>query len=536
MVCQHDTNRVTGLITRHLDLWSSAQQKKSASGRGSGKKIDLYGIKKLRELILELAVRGKLVPQNPADEPAAVLLQRIAEEKARLVAEKKIKKQKPLPPITDEEKPFELPEGWSWAQFGNALFNKDSERIPLSVDERRSRQGNYNYYGASGIIDKIDDYLFDKPLLLIGEDGANLINRTTPIAFIAKGKYWVNNHAHVLDGISLAFLEYICLYINSINLEAYITGTAQPKMNQAKMNSILIAIPPAAEQHRIVAKVDELMALCDQLEQQSEASISAHALLVETLLTTLTNSTDAAELEQNWQRIAAHFDTLFTTEHSIDQLKQTVLQLAVMGRIHVGATKPIRCVLRDCLSFGPRNGYSPKESPSVTNTKVLKLGATSYGMLDLEESKYIDENPECDSHLWLRKGDILIQRGNSASFVGSNVHIAQDVTGYIYPDLMMKLRCDDSILPEYLSMWLSAPQSRQFMWERMTGTSGTMPKISKKIVESIPIAIPKIEDQIKIITKVDQIMSICDQLKDRIQAAQQTQLHLADALVDQAVS
>jgi type I restriction enzyme, S subunit len=89
--------------------------------------------------------------------------------------------------------------------------------------------------------------------LLIGEDNANLINRSTPIAFIARGKYWVNNHAHVLDGISEEFLRYVELFINAIDLKPYVTGTAQPKMNQAKMNSIPVAVPPFAEQRRIVA-------------------------------------------------------------------------------------------------------------------------------------------------------------------------------------------------------------------------------------------------------------------------------------------
>ena len=148
------------------------------------------------------------------------------------------------------------------------MINRDGERIPVSKTKRESKAKIYDYYGASGIIDKIDGFLFDKPLLLIGEDGANLINRSTPIAFIARGKYWVNNHAHVLDGISEEFLRYVELCINAIDLKPYVTGTAQPKMNQAKMNSIPIALPPLAEQRRIVAKVDQLMALIDKLEEQ----------------------------------------------------------------------------------------------------------------------------------------------------------------------------------------------------------------------------------------------------------------------------
>ncbi|MFQ2027093.1 restriction endonuclease subunit S [Aeromonas veronii] len=325
--------KIENLITDHLDLWTAAVRPKSSAGRGSNSKLELTGIKKLRELILELAVRGKLVPQDPSDEPASVLLERIAAEKAQLVRDGKIKSEKKYPVISDAEQPHSKPDGWVFERFGNVLINRDFERIPLAVSERERRKGGYDYYGASGVIDRIDGYLFDKPLLLIGEDGANLINRSSPIAFIARGQYWVNNHAHVLDGLNEDLLKYVCLHINAISLLPYITGTAQPKMNQAKMNTIVLGIPPLAEQKRIVAKVDELMALCDQLEQRSESQLAAHQTLVETLLATLTDSGDADELEQNWARLSNHFDTLFTTETSIDALKQTILQLAVMGKL-----------------------------------------------------------------------------------------------------------------------------------------------------------------------------------------------------------
>ena len=164
----------------------------------------------------------------------------------------------------DEEIPFEIPKGWEWERFGNIMINKDSERVPLSVAQRQQLKKIYDYYGASGVIDKVDKYLFDKDLLLIGEDGANLINRSTPIAFIAKGKYWVNNHAHVLDVCSGMALSYVALFINAISLVDYVTGTAQPKMNQEKMNSILLAIPPVKEQHRILEKMSMVDAFVDK--------------------------------------------------------------------------------------------------------------------------------------------------------------------------------------------------------------------------------------------------------------------------------
>ena len=236
----------------------------------------------LKKSILQMAVQGKLVPQDPADEPASVLLERIRIEKQRLIAEGKIKRDKHESVIfrrdnshyekldgtercIDEEIPFDIPQNWIWARFGTAMINRDAERIPLSVNEREKLEKVYDYYGASGVIDKVDRYLFDKPLLLIGEDGANLLTRSKPIAFIARGQYWVNNHAHVLDSVDGLLLEYVAAYINAINLSPYVTGTAQPKMNQEKMNSILIPIPPTEEQLRIVQRIDQIFPVIEAM-------------------------------------------------------------------------------------------------------------------------------------------------------------------------------------------------------------------------------------------------------------------------------
>ena len=190
-----------------------------------------------------------------------------------------------------------MPPNWVWALFGDLTISRDGERIPVSREEREQRAKVYDYYGASGIIDKIDGFLFEKPLLLIGEDGANLINRSTPIAFIARGKYWVNNHAHVLDGLSECLLRYVELFNNAIDLKPYVTGTAQPKMNQSKMNSIPVALPPLGEQHRIVAKVDALMALCDRLEASLYQTAATRRRLLDALLAEALAPVDARERE-----------------------------------------------------------------------------------------------------------------------------------------------------------------------------------------------------------------------------------------------
>lgn len=222
----------------------------------------------LRKSILQHAIEGKLVPQDPNDEPASELLKRISVEKSRLVKEKKIKKEATYGAVTEEECASALPLGWVWCRFGQIVINRDSERIPLSSTQRASKEKVFDYYGASGVIDKVDEYLFDKPLLLIGEDGANLITRRSPIAFIATGKFWVNNHAHVLDAINEDVLRYMELFVNAISLAPYVTGTAQPKMNQEKMNSIPVPLPPLAEQKRIVAKVEELLAAVERLSAE----------------------------------------------------------------------------------------------------------------------------------------------------------------------------------------------------------------------------------------------------------------------------
>lgn len=166
----------------------------------------------------------------------------------------------------EEEIPFELPKGWAWTRFSAITINRDSERTPLSSSQRTDVAKIYDYYGASGKIDKIDKYIFDERLLLIGEDGANLVTRSKPIAFFAEGQYWVNNHAHCIDATDKFILEYLCFYINAISLEKYVTGSAQPKMTQDNMNSILIPLPPYSEQKRMSQRLNEVMYTVDNIE------------------------------------------------------------------------------------------------------------------------------------------------------------------------------------------------------------------------------------------------------------------------------
>ena len=164
--------------------------------------------------------------------------------------------------------PFEVPEGWCITDIGELLINRDGERKPVSL-AIRSKQKNkvYDYYGAAGVIDKVDNYLFDECLLLIGEDGANLLSRNKNNAFLADGKYWVNNHAHVLDTIDKFILSYVAIVINSMKLDDYITGSTQPKLSQDNLNKIPIFLPPLNEQKRIMTELERWFALIDQIDQ-----------------------------------------------------------------------------------------------------------------------------------------------------------------------------------------------------------------------------------------------------------------------------
>lgn len=339
---------VEKLIVDHMETWTSALQTRSTAGRGSSGKIDLYGIKKLRELILELAVRGKLVPQDPNDEPASELLKRIAAEKAELVKQGKIKKQKPLPEISEEEKPFELPEGWEWVTFSHLGYFFGGKTPSKMKDEYWG--GTIPWVTPKDMKTNLIVDSEDKVTPLALEDGltkvspgsilfvarSGILRRIFPVA-ITSIECTVNQDIKVLSPFFSDISYYILLMMNGF--ERYIienltkTGTTVESLLFEDFISHPFMIPPFAEQNRILSTVKKLMSLCDQLEQQSLTTLDAHQQLVETLLGTLTDSQNAEELAENWARISEHFDTLFTTEASVDALKQTILQLAVMGKL-----------------------------------------------------------------------------------------------------------------------------------------------------------------------------------------------------------
>ncbi|MCK8065150.1 restriction endonuclease subunit S [Vibrio sp. 1CM7H] len=570
---------VENLITEHIDIWTSAVKTKSTSGRGSSKKLELYGVKKLRELILELAVRGKLVPQDPSDEPASVLLERIAQEKAQLVKEKKIKKPRKYEPIDDNSLPFNIPSSWKWARIedlGHDLGQKKPDKTFTYVDVG-SINKELGYIDEPSILEHSEApsrarklvqkntviYSTVRPYLL----NIAVIDRDFNPEPIASTAFAI---IHPLSGISSS---YIYRYLRSPSFIEYVesvqTGIAYPAINDKQFFFGLIPVPPTAEQHRIVAKVDELMALCDQLEQQTEASIEAHQVLVTTLLDTLTNSADADELMQNWSRISEHFDTLFTTEESIDQLKQTILQLAVMGKLvpQDPSDEPAGELLKRITDekaqlvkdkvyqktskLKPRNelisypkGWVGVQTgqvcPSIVpnrdrpksftgNIPWVTLPAFPQQSLYLDSTKVELALTETEVQKYsarlIPEGSVLMSCVGRFGLTAINT-IPVTSNQQVHAFITLK-----GLLPEYLSMVIRVEGK---VLETIA-TSTTIAYLNKTNCESIQFGLPPENEQRLIVEKAKELIDLCEQLKVRVKEFQATQHNLTDAIVEQAV-
>lgn len=178
---------------------------------------------------------------------------------------------------------IEIPEEWEIKKLEKVVEILDGKRIPIKESEREKRHGPFPYYGASGVIDYIDDYIFDEKLLCLAEDGENLRSRVLPIAFTIEGKTWVNNHAHILRvKIEHYFLEY---FLNHLSFLKYVASTAQPKLNQKDMRSIPILVPPFSEQQKIISILSSVDDKISELQIKKTSLESLKKGLMQKLLT-----------------------------------------------------------------------------------------------------------------------------------------------------------------------------------------------------------------------------------------------------------
>ncbi|MGL6555951.1 restriction endonuclease subunit S [Aeromonas dhakensis] len=596
---------IENMITDHLDLWTAAVRPKSSAGRGSNSnsnsKLELTGIKKLRELILELAVRGKLVPQDPNDEPASVLLERIAVEKARLVKEGKIKKPKALAEIGEEEKPFGLPEGWEWCRVENismfitsgsrdwAKYYSDSgaKFVTMSNLSRESyslRMDNMRYVNppldGEGSRTKLEEN--DLLISITGEVG-NLA--LIPSGF---GEAYINQHTCLVRFMPVLRNRYLPEFMKSPCAKFQFNAPQRGIKNSFRLGDVgelIVSLPPENEQQRIVSKVDELMALCDQLELCSESQLAAHQTLVETLLVTLTDSCDADELAQNWARLSTHFDILFTTEASIDALKQSILQLAVMGKLvpqdpsdepasalleriaaekarlvkekKIKKEKPLPaisenekpfelpqgwewCHLKDIITImdaGWSPACPPESSPDIDTWGVLKTTAVQTLEYREYENKVLDQTKTPRPEYEVMVGDILITRAGPKNRVGISCLVEKTRPKLMISDKIIRFHLVEVGLSErFISLCLNAGATAVYIDDSKSGMAESQMNISQDKLKLAPIPLGPIKEQNHIMDRVDQLMTLCDQLKVCLQTSQQTQLALAESLVEGALA
>ena len=567
---------MTALLTDNLPLLAGAPN----------------GIKKLRELILELAVRGKLVPQDPNDEPASELLKRIAEEKAHLVVDGPTKKQKQLPGITQDETPFDVPVGWCWVRMGAVgetnigLTYSPSDVGGIGIPVLRSSNVQ------KGQIDLSDLVRVDMPVkdsALVQEGDLLICARNGSKALVGKTAMISNLTEPMAFGAFMAIFRsqlnpYLLRFINSPLFRKVIDDVNTTTINQITQNNLrttLLPLPPLAEQHRIVAKVDELMALCDRLEAQQADAESAHAQLVKALLDSLTQTSDATDFAANWQRLAEHFHTLFTTESSIDALKQTLLQLAVMGKLvpqipsdqpasellkrineekarlvaegKLKRQKPLTEITEAELPFGiPNNwawsrigelalnteyGLSEKTSDLQDGVPVLKMGDIQSGQILLGGQMKVSKATEGLPELYLEPEDLLYNRTNSAELVGKTGLFLGPAGEFTFASYLIRIRCLKSLFsPAYLNISMNAPGFRESQINPHLKQQCGQANVNGTIMKNMMISVPPLPEQHRIVAKVDQLMALCDQLKARLCQARQAHEQLATTLAEQAVA
>jgi type I restriction enzyme S subunit len=535
------------------------------------------GVSRLRELILTLAVQGKLVPQDPSDEPASELLKKIRTEKDRLIAEGKIKRDKPLAEIDEDEMPFALPRTWEWVRFGELLDFQGGGQPPKSNFSDVPLPDYVQLIQIRDLGDKPQPVFIPRALaskfctpsdVMVGRYGAS-------VGKVFWGKDGAYNVALVKmvdehQAFDRGFLFRFLLSPLGQSLFSGISRSAQDGFNKNDIESKLIPFAPLTEQSRIVARVEELMRLCDALEAKGKLEATQHAQLVSTLLATLTESETPAQLTENWHRIATHFDLLLDRPEAMDALEQTILQLAVRGLLvpqdpqdepasellkkiraekdkliaegKIKRDKPLPPIQEDEQPFSLPLGW---EWVRVGNLGVTQTGGTPAsskpeyfdgnfpfigpGQITpagkiLPPEKFISERGRLESAV-AEPGDILMVciGGSIGKCAAASYATAfnQQINS-IHPLLASS---------EYV---LNAMSASEFMAEVVsTATGSATPIISKGKWDLLLLPVPPLAEQSRIVTRVAQLRRLCDDLRQRLSASQSTQAHLAEALVQE---
>ena len=541
------------------------------------------GVARLRELILTLAVQGKLVPQDPADEPASVLLQRVANQKVA----RSTKAAKTENESYASAAPYELPQNWVWTRLGDVVENMGSGWSPACEEGERTDATKWAVLRTTAV--QLNEYrphehkvipskLTPRPEIEV-KNGDVLITRAGPLNRVGIS-CWVNDtpsrlmlsdkivrfHA-VADEMLPAF---IVLTLNAgwtkSQIESAKTGMAASQVNisQTDLKALWLPVCSKAEQSRIVTRVEELMRLCDALQAKGQMEAAQHAQLVSTLLGTLTASATPEELADHWQRVAQHFDLLLDRPAAIDALEQTLLQLAVRGLLvpQDPTDEPASALLQRIRAEKDRliaTGQIKRDKPlpPIAEDEPLFTLPRGWEWVRFGQIANIASNlvsPALHAKKWqvapdcIEKatGRLLHRRTVAQAEIISPNHLfkpGQILYSKIRPSLSKAVLvdfeglCSADMYPiespldsEYLLMYiLSQPFLEQVS---IAENRVKMPKLNQEALVAITVALPPLPEQSRIVTRVTALRRLCADLRQRLAERQSVQARLAEALVD----
>ena len=491
----------------------------------------------LKNSILQLAIQGKLVEQRPEEGTAEELFTQIQQEKKRLIAEKKIKKEKPLPEITEDEKPFDIPESWKWVKLGEIVTVLGGKRIPAGRQLTTENTG-YKYIRVSDMKDGtvLTDGLLYVPSDIFPSIARYIIHKEDVYITVAGTIGRVGKIPEEIDGANLtenadrlvfSMLEQNwlikCLESNIVQSQItnVTTKVGQPKLAIKRIQKLIIPLPPLAEQKRIVAKFEELLPYIDRYEQawskleqfntrfpeDMKKSLLQYAIqgkLVEQRPEEGTAEELFARIQEEKQRLIAEKKN--KKEKPLPEITEEEKPLDIPE-----SWKWV--YLLDIIEEKPSNGYSPKGVTYPTEIKNLTLTATTSGRFKDDAFKYVDISKEDASKYWLKNNDLLIQRSNSRELVGTSCIYTGADNAYIYPDLMMRMHVSSQVDIYYIDYVLKAPVTRNYYMASASGTSESMPKINQKIVSFTLVPLPPLAEQKRIVEKLKQLLPLCERLK-----------------------
>ena len=545
------------------------------------------GAKKIRDLVLTLAIQGKLIPQDPDDPPASQLIKAIDTQKKQLIKTRKIKTLLPLQDINVEQMPFDLPGTWQWVRLGDIgnIFNGNS----INAHEKSRKYSDRNglpYLSTKDVGYGLDALEYETGVFVPDGEKKFRVAHKGAVLICAEGgsagkKCGITNKDicfgnklfanELFGGIPSRFILYFYLTpLFRSFFESSMTGIIGG-VSIAKFTELLIPLPPLNEQRRIVEKIDRLLAHCDEFERLREERELVRVSINTAALRKLMEADKGAKFDSARKFLSEHFSELYSAKQNVVELRSAVLELAIRGRLvrqdladesaerlfarvnarrngnsridtdgFSGETAKFKhsipsnwrwSSLGDLLVFGPTNGLSPKAVDYKTSVRSLTLSATTSGVFKGEHSKFIDLDIPSESDLWLRDGEILVQRGNTLEYVGVPAIYRGESHAFIYPDLMMKLRVSPEIDTNYIYYAMSADSRRKFLRDHASGTSGTMPKINHATLRALPIPLPPINEQKRIVGKIVRLLELCDSLATQIDGHTAVKTNLLSAAI-----